>query len=410
MLPTEPLEALERLARLLCDAFEAPELRRLVEFAPACGDLALNLPGPDSSKAALSHEIVKGLHARRALDSDFFARLEGFRPKRTAEFRAVQDALNRDLPLRSSPPSRSSEARALLERFTTSDGGRRRLESVLQAQSLIGNDADMAARIADIASLECFGPGDTLILEGAADSDILLLLVGSATVEVHGESVATRRAGQHVGEMTLIDPTQRRSATIRAREATVVARIDESGFARLAQRAPELWRRLAVELAARLRERGDLVPRRPERPLIFVGSTAGHLSLARKLAASWHQEPWDVRLWSDGPLGAGMSPLDSFVAQRDQIAVAVIVGSAEEYAGGPRAGGDHSLLQGQIGAALGRLGPGRTLLIRHGHAGEVPTPIMVGLRCLELSDDLDNEHLAAIADEARTIINHQLSS
>jgi len=270
----------------------------------------------------------------------------------------------------------------------------------------VADDAGVAERLADSARVGCFGPGDSLISEGDADTDIFLILAGSAVVEVHGRPVATRRAGQHVGEMALIDPTQCRSATIKAVEETIVARISEDAFARLARTTPELWRRLALELASRLRERGDLVHPRPERPLVFFGSTKEQLDFARKFAAECSSESWEVRVWADGALGVGMSPLNSFIAQRDAIDIAVIVGSVEEFAGTLLLSSAERL-SFQVGAALGRLGAGRTLLIRIGSTSETPP---VGVRCFDVSADphLFLERAAEVTCELRAYIQHIL--
>ena len=404
MPPSPPLAGLENLAQLLGHTFEVDELRRVIEFDPKSGDLPQNLPCGDTSRAEFAHAVVKGLHARGALDDDFFSRLADHRPGRRKEFQVIRDQIAKQSSQGAAPPRGTS---LLLERFIGGNAGRRRLEAALRAQTLVADDAGVAERLADTAQVGCFGPGDSLISEGDADTDIFLILVGSAVVEVHGRPVATRRAGQHVGEMALIDPTQCRSATIKAVEETIVARLSEEAFARLARTTPELWRRLAVELASRLRERGDLVHPRPERPLVFFASTKKQLDFARRFAAECSSEAWEVRVWADGATGAGMSPLDSFIAQRDAVDIAVIVGSVEEFAGILLQSGPERLPV-LVGAALGRLGAGHTLLIRIGHTTETPPP---GVRCFDVSADphVFLKRAAAVAAEIHAYIQHSLA-
>src|SRR5437899_1094402 len=101
-------------------------------------------------------------------------------------------------------------------------------------------------------------PGTAIIRQGASDNPIYFIVAGSFSIVVNGRDVARRQAGQHVGEMALIDPAAPRSASVIARETSVVAKLSEDMFSRIANQHPRLWRLLAVELCARLRERNAL--------------------------------------------------------------------------------------------------------------------------------------------------------
>ena len=87
----------------------------------------------------------------------------------------------------------------------------------------------------------------------------------AATIAVRSTSadvrdVASRSAGEHVGEMALVDPEAQRSASVTAVTDSVVAGITEPEFSALADRFPRLWRRIALELASRLRDGNDVRP------------------------------------------------------------------------------------------------------------------------------------------------------
>src|SRR5690348_15211884 len=69
------------------------------------------------------------------------------------------------------------------------------------------------------------------------------VLTGEVTVLVNGRTVASRPAGTHVGEMALVDPLAKRSATVIAAESTVAIMLAEHHFSKIASRHPELWRR-----------------------------------------------------------------------------------------------------------------------------------------------------------------------
>ena len=82
----------------------------------------------------------------------------------------------------------------------------------------------------------------------------MLFRSGTFSVAIDGRVVACKKAGEHVGEMAVVDPFRPRSASVTATSDSVVARITEPDFSALADRYPRLWRRIALELANRLRD------------------------------------------------------------------------------------------------------------------------------------------------------------
>ena len=141
--------------------------------------------------------------------------------------------------------------KSLLEQFQGSDG-RQHLIDALASQPLVG-DKDLAVIVAQRLKLEEVPAGKNLIKQGASDTDLFLILKGAVSIAVDGREVAHKEAGEHVGEMAVVDPVTPRSASVVATADTVVARIAEPDFSALADRHPRLWRRIALELASRLR-------------------------------------------------------------------------------------------------------------------------------------------------------------
>ena len=141
--------------------------------------------------------------------------------------------------------------KSLLEQFQGSDG-RQHLIDALVSQPLIG-DHDLAVIVAQRLKLEEVPAGRNLIRQGASDTDLFLILKGAVSIAVDGREVAHKEAGEHVGEMAVVDPVTPRSASVVATADSVVARIAEPDFSALADRHPRLWRRIALELASRLR-------------------------------------------------------------------------------------------------------------------------------------------------------------
>jgi CRP/FNR family cyclic AMP-dependent transcriptional regulator len=141
--------------------------------------------------------------------------------------------------------------KSLLSQFN-GPAGKPRLADALKLQSLI-SDQDLALEFARHVSLEVVPSGRTLIRQGASESDLFLILSGEFSVLLNGELVERRMAGEHLGEMALVDPQAPRSASVIAACDSVVARITEPEFTKLADRFPRLWRRIASDLADHLR-------------------------------------------------------------------------------------------------------------------------------------------------------------
>ena len=110
--------------------------------------------------------------------------------------------------------------------------------AALRAQRIVCDEEKLAQEIAKVAALLQIEPGtptSEFIKQGATDNDIYLILTGKVSVRVNGREVATRVSGFHVGEMALIDPTARRSASVVAVEQTVLVQISEASFVLLAK-------------------------------------------------------------------------------------------------------------------------------------------------------------------------------
>jgi CRP-like cAMP-binding protein len=98
---------------------------------------------------------------------------------------------------------------SLLKSFQGSEG-RPRLISALTSQPLI-HDHDLATVVEPYLKLEEIFAGTNLIKQGASDTDLFLILSGEFSVAINGRVVARKKAGEHVGEMAVVDPFTPRS-------------------------------------------------------------------------------------------------------------------------------------------------------------------------------------------------------
>ena len=92
-----------------------------------------------------------------------------------------------------------------------------------------------------------------MISQGATEADLFFILNGEFSIVRNGRVIAKKNAGEQVGEMAVVDPIRCRFASVIAASDSVVARISEFDFSALADRFPRIWRRIAMELANRLR-------------------------------------------------------------------------------------------------------------------------------------------------------------
>ena len=214
----------------------------------------------------------------------------------------------------------------MINRFRGTEG-RDRLISAIRQQTIIHDNANLSIELAEQAEILQCAPEEALIVQGEADNDIYFILVGRLSIVVNGREVAIRESGQHVGEMALIDPSARRSASAVAIEQTVVAKISEVSFRPLANKYPRVWQLIATELAKRLQQRNRLVASINPRPVLFIGSSTESLPIARAIRSNFDHDDFIVKLWTDrvfGPSRFTIAELEKQVQEAD-FAVLVLV-------------------------------------------------------------------------------------
>lgn len=288
--------------------------------------------------------------------------------------------------------------------------GRNRLISALRKQVIIHDNATLSTELADQAEIVQFEPDDQLIRQDEADDDIYFILAGRLSIVVGGREVAIRASGQHVGEMALIDPSARRSASIVAIERTVVAKVSEASFRPLADKFPRVWQLIAMEIGERLRERNKLVVSKNPRPVLFLGSSIESLPVAQTIQSNLDHDDIIVRLWTDSVFGASRSPISELEKQvQEADFAALILGpddqvvSRNERSDAPR---DNVIFE--LGLFMGALSHQRTfMIVPRGREVKIPTDLL-GLTPLDYktgnSDDLP-DLLGPVCNSLRRAIN-----
>jgi CRP/FNR family transcriptional regulator, cyclic AMP receptor protein len=97
-----------------------------------------------------------------------------------------------------------------------------------------------------------FPAGETLARQGQNGHEFMVIVEGTARVDISGQTVATLGPGDFFGEIALLDGGPR-TATVVAETDLVAEVIGQREFTGLVEDSPQLAKKLLVGLARRLR-------------------------------------------------------------------------------------------------------------------------------------------------------------
>jgi CRP-like cAMP-binding protein len=99
------------------------------------------------------------------------------------------------------------------------------VEAFRQAYLVAGLSDDEVRRLSELAVCRDLAPGEVLVHQGEDNSDLFVILSGSAAVTRNGTFIRTRGPGAVIGEIALIDDLPR-SATVTASEPLTACHFD----------------------------------------------------------------------------------------------------------------------------------------------------------------------------------------
>ncbi|MCW7494668.1 nucleotide-binding protein [Leptospira sp. 2 VSF19] len=308
-------------------------------------------------------------------------------------------------------PEDSKLPDSLLPRFQGEDG-LNRLKDILADQILIRGETKVVDALIDKIELKEITVGSFLIHQDASDNDIFLILSGSLDIIVNGRKVANRYAGEHIGEMALIDSTARRSASVRAAENSVVAKISERDFSAIANTNPQVWRRIAIQLSQRLKERNKFHSPPRSQPVVFIGSSSEGLDIAREIQSLFEHDTFTVKLWTNGVFSPSATPIENLVREIQECDFGVMVISADDKVlsrdTSTEAPRDNVIFE--LGLLIGSIGRERTVMISpRGVDLKIPTDLM-GVIPITYSNNLSETlsiRLSPASHELRKVIREK---
>jgi CRP/FNR family cyclic AMP-dependent transcriptional regulator len=244
--------------------------------------------------------------------------------------------------------------------------GQRRLHEAVRSQPLVAGDVELARSIIKCGDLLQYKAGEELARQGDEENHLFLLVSGEVTIHVNRRAVAVRAAGTHVGEMALVDQLAKRSATVVANESTVALRVPEHRFSALAEKYPELWRRVAVEVARRLRERNKHLKQPHNDPVLFIGSSTEGRVLTDDIYKRFVPRPVVPRPWTEGVFQASRTSIENLVAAAQDADFAALVLTADDMtiSRGKKKPSPRDNVIFELGLFMGTLGRERVFILK----------------------------------------------
>jgi predicted nucleotide-binding protein len=271
--------------------------------------------------------------------------------------------------------------------FCRFDGasGKRNLIDCICRQSIIAGDKKLARKLANAGILLNVRKGKKIIIQGASDNDIYLIISGNVAILINGRNVALRGPEEIIGEMSLLDPAARRSSTAIAIEPTVLLKISEDKFSNIASKSPDLWRRIAVKLTVRLRERSKFHQEPHSKPVVFIGSSREGLEEAKIISKSLGRGQIVPNLWSEGSFHVSKTTIEDLLKATLESDFAVLVITSDDViiSRGKKKQSPRDNVIFELGLFMGVLGRERTFIVnQEGTDIKIPTDLL-GVTTLE---------------------------
>jgi predicted nucleotide-binding protein len=282
------------------------------------------------------------------------------------------------------------------------------LIAALRRQEFASGDEKIAEELAAAGTLIDVRQGENLIVQNGTDNDIYLLIAGAVAIMVNGAQIATRKAGQHVGEMAAIEASLLRSATVTALESVVALKITSSHFMELGEKFPQMWLLIARELSRRLYQRNSSIFVPNTAPKLFIMSSSEAKKVADALRAGLEKDV-SSKVWDDGVFFAGGYPLEALEQQVNESDFAVAIAEPDDIMESrgvlARTLRDNVLFE--LGLFMGKLTRYRTILI-HPKVKDLKLPSdLQGLTLIPYEDGDDSTiaaRITPVCDRVRELV------
>jgi len=290
--------------------------------------------------------------------------------------------------------------------------GNAKLMAALQAQTIVGGCQEISAELLGCSEILCLKPNIEFIKQGDYDTDIYFIIMGSVDIIINGRNITMREASTHIGEMSLLDPAAKRSATVKTREDTVVLKVSEPNFTEVANKHPELWRRVASCLASRLKERSTGIPILKSQIEIFLGSSCEGAGILKSFLRKLESPGLSLLPWTKGVFEISGTTIESLVKVSQNTDFAVLIFTLDDKTISRRkaTASPRDNVVFELGLFMGAIGRDRTFIIKpKGKDIKIPSDLL-GVTCLEYehkNGKIESKSLTSISKELHSIIREK---
>lgn len=206
------------------------------------------------------------------------------------------------------------------------------VKGCLKEQNILRNvNEKLIDKILREGESKTFKMGELITSEGEDGGNVFFILKGCLDVFINNRKIATRKSKECVGEMSALDPTQRRCATLIAAEEVEIFELKSEVFNAIAQTNMEMLKNIAVALCDRLRERSKYCEAPNDNPRVFIGSSTEGLKIAKKvkknlnLRFTQQGKPIDIFVWNEDVFKLSESGLESLINESKRADFAILI-------------------------------------------------------------------------------------
>ncbi len=244
--------------------------------------------------------------------------------------------------------------------------GRARLIHALGDQTIVRHDEAIATAIADAGELLEVRAGEMIAKQDEPGADFFFILEGSFEVVVKGNQLAVRKYGDHIGEIAALDPGQKRAATVRATEPSVVCKLPGETLRTLGREHPRLLEGIAIEANRRLAQRNDRETECNERPCVLAISAKEGLPVVREIESLLREDDLRFRPWDQGGVFSISSyPIPSLEQAMAEADFALVIATPVDktITRGKTRATPRDNVTFEMGMAIGGVGLDRTIIV-----------------------------------------------
>lgn len=248
----------------------------------------------------------------------------------------------------------------LIERFTSNATA---ISNALLNQKTIPTQ-EIAEEVAKKGELVSYQSGEYIIKQGDYDQDVYYLLAGKVEMHINGSVLPYERAeGVSVGELSAVNASQARTASLLVKSETVALKVKPDVFLEIIHKYPSVALLLAQDVSSRLAQRNELINKSNEKPKLFIISTVESLEVARQVKLEFNHDNIEVTIWSSSfaPGSYTLESLEKSVKESD-FGLAIMQGDDLVVSRGAEHSAPRDNVIFELGLFMGHLSRSRTLI------------------------------------------------